>query len=162
MALVAASPEGYQEKGASSNRIVAIRKPGPIRSWPAGGFTCATRNCSWPTTSPLGKNDKQPPVRDAVGVLEEGGDGQLPRGPWHGQQFQAGLVREAVGFALVHFLGRPNQVFPGVLATTRAGRTWSKLPSSGCSIRPVYWQRLPSRSRMERAQSFGRLFGTLA
>src|SRR5258706_9642759 len=42
------------------------------------------------------------------------------------------------------------------------GTTWSRLPSSGCSNRPVYWQRLRSRSRMLRALSFGRFFGTLA
>src|ERR1043166_6784029 len=42
------------------------------------------------------------------------------------------------------------------------GRTWSRLPSSGRSNLPVYWQRLPSRSRMVFAQSFGRFFGTLA
>ena len=29
-------------------------------------------------------------------------------------------------------------------------------------MRPVYWQRLPSRSRMFLALSFGRFFGTLA
>src|SRR5258706_10564073 len=42
------------------------------------------------------------------------------------------------------------------------GRTWSILPSSGRSNLPVYWQRLPSRSRIDFAQSFGRFFGTLA
>src|SRR5208282_3926813 len=42
------------------------------------------------------------------------------------------------------------------------GTTWSRLPSSGWRIRPVYWQRLPSRSRIARVQSFGRFFGTLA
>src|SRR6185436_10221346 len=42
------------------------------------------------------------------------------------------------------------------------GTTWSRLPSSGCSNLPVYWQRLPSRSRMFFALSFGRFFGTLA
>ena len=41
------------------------------------------------------------------------------------------------------------------------GTTWSRLPSSGCRTRPVYWQRLPSRSRMALAQSFGRFFGHL-
>src|ERR1035441_1181937 len=30
-------------------------------------------------------------------------------------------MRKTVGLALVHFLGRPDQVFPSVLATTRAG-----------------------------------------
>src|SRR4030095_6789812 len=38
------------------------------------------------------------------------------------------------------------------------GTTWSRLPSSGCSRRPVYWQWLPSRSRMFFALSFGWLF----
>jgi hypothetical protein len=33
--------------------------------------------------------------------------------------------------------------------------TWSRLPSSGRSNAPVYWQRLPSRSRMVWAQNFG-------
>src|ERR1017187_8430492 len=42
------------------------------------------------------------------------------------------------------------------------GRTWSRLPSSGFSNLPVYWQRLPSRSRIVLEQSFGRFFGTLA
>src|SRR5581483_1550311 len=42
------------------------------------------------------------------------------------------------------------------------GRTWSRLPSSGLSSLPVYWQRLPSRSRMFFAHSFGRFFDTLA
>src|SRR5439155_10256795 len=42
------------------------------------------------------------------------------------------------------------------------GRTWSRLPSSGRSNLPVYWQRLPSRSRIVFAQSFGRFLGTLA
>src|SRR5262245_55274125 len=40
------------------------------------------------------------------------------------------------------------------------GRTWSRLPSSGRSTLPVYWQRFPSRSRMVFAQSFGRFLGT--
>src|SRR5213592_1298222 len=42
------------------------------------------------------------------------------------------------------------------------GTTWSRLPSSGLSNSPVYWQRWPSRSRIVFAQSFGRFFGTLA
>src|ERR1035437_940740 len=33
------------------------------------------------------------------------------------------------------------------------GTTWSRLPSSGCRTRPVYWQRLPSRSRMALAHT---------
>src|ERR1039458_6442813 len=33
------------------------------------------------------------------------------------------------------------------------GTTWSRLPSFGCSTRPVYWQRLPSRSRMALAHT---------
>src|SRR6266446_9070078 len=42
------------------------------------------------------------------------------------------------------------------------GTTWSRLPSSGFNNSPVYWQRLPSRSRIVFAQSFGRFFGTRA
>src|SRR6266542_3829864 len=42
------------------------------------------------------------------------------------------------------------------------GTTWSRLPSSGFSTLPVYWRRLPSRSRIVFAHSFGRFFGTLA
>src|SRR5437867_2203903 len=42
------------------------------------------------------------------------------------------------------------------------GTTWSRLPSWGFSTLPVYWQRLPSRSRIVFAHSFGRLLGTLA
>src|SRR5262245_11557689 len=41
------------------------------------------------------------------------------------------------------------------------GTTWSRLPSSGFSTLPVYWQRLPSRSRIVFPQSVGRFFGTL-
>src|SRR5206468_5159180 len=41
------------------------------------------------------------------------------------------------------------------------GTTWSRLPSSGFSNAPVYWQRLSSRSRIVFAHSFGRFFGTL-
>src|ERR1035441_7128070 len=36
-----------------------------------------------------------------------------------GQELQPSLMRQAVGFALVHFLGRPDQILPGVLATSR-------------------------------------------
>src|SRR5216110_3976428 len=42
------------------------------------------------------------------------------------------------------------------------GTTWSRLPSSGFSTLPVYWQRLSSRSRIVLAHSFGRFLGTLA
>src|SRR5438128_5499035 len=42
------------------------------------------------------------------------------------------------------------------------GTMWSRLPSSGFSTLPVYWQRLPSRSRIVFAHSFGRFFGTRA
>src|SRR5216117_2488815 len=42
------------------------------------------------------------------------------------------------------------------------GTTWSRLPSSGFSTLPVYWQRLSSRSRIVFAQSFGRFLGTRA
>src|SRR6185295_10630575 len=42
------------------------------------------------------------------------------------------------------------------------GRTWSRLPSSGFNTFPVYWHRLPSRSRIVRLHNFGRFFGTLA
>src|SRR5438876_776997 len=42
------------------------------------------------------------------------------------------------------------------------GTMWSRLPSSGFSNSPVYWQRLPSRSRIVFAHSFGRFFGTFA
>src|ERR1051325_4953288 len=66
----------------------------------------------------------------------------------------------------------PLRVFTCLLDHTRfshvsgppreRGTTWSRLPSSGRSNAPVYWQRLPSRSRMARAQSFGRFLGTRA
>src|SRR3989442_1434663 len=42
------------------------------------------------------------------------------------------------------------------------GRTWSRLPSSGRRTLPLYWQRLPSRSRIVRAHTFGRFLGTFA
>src|SRR5947207_64135 len=66
----------------------------------------------------------------------------------------------------------PLRVFTSLLDHTRfshvsappreRGRTWSRLPSSSFSNLPVYWQRLPSRSRIVFARSFGRFFGTLA
>src|SRR5213083_3664498 len=66
----------------------------------------------------------------------------------------------------------PFFVFTALLDQTRfshaslppreRGTTWSRLPSSGFSNSPVYWQRLPSRSRIVFAQSFGRFFGTRA
>src|SRR5438093_3534879 len=66
----------------------------------------------------------------------------------------------------------PFFVFTALLDQTRfshaslppreRGTTWSRLPSSGFNTLPVYWQRLPSRSRIVFAHSFGRFFGTLA
>src|SRR5207247_7782378 len=66
----------------------------------------------------------------------------------------------------------PFFVFTALLDQTRfshaslppreRGTTWSRLPSSGFSTLPVYWQRLASRSRIVFAQSFARFFGTLA
>src|SRR5438876_3192559 len=66
----------------------------------------------------------------------------------------------------------PFFVFTSLLDQTRfshaslppreRGTTWSRLPSSGFSTLPVYWQRLASRSRIVFAQSFGRFLGTLA
>src|SRR5256885_15931931 len=63
----------------------------------------------------------------------------------------------------------PFFVFTALLDQTRfshaslppreRGTTWSRLPSSGFSSVPVYWHRLPSRSRIVFAQSFGRFFG---
>src|SRR6266705_4785159 len=38
-----------------------------------------------------------------------------------GQELQASLMRQAVGFAPIDLFGRPNQVLPGVSATTRTG-----------------------------------------
>jgi len=56
-----------------------------------------------------------------------------------------------------------KQISNSFMGTPRErGTTWSRLPSFGCSTRPVYWQRLPSRSRMALAHSFGRFLGTLA
>src|SRR6266498_3519656 len=56
----------------------------------------------------------------------------------------------------------PFFVFTALLDQTRfshaslppreRGRTWSRLPSCGFSNLPVYWQRLPSRSRIVLAQ----------
>jgi hypothetical protein len=64
------------------------------------------------------------------------------------EQLQAGLVRQAVGLALVHVLADQTR-FSHVSAPPRErGTTWSRLPSVRVQQRPVYWQRLPSRSRM--------------
>lgn len=89
-------------------------------------------------------------------------DRQFLRRTRYSRQLQAGFVRQAVGLALVHVLRGPYQVFPRVRAASRAGRDVIQAAFVWAQQSPVYWQRLPSRSRMARAQSFGRFFGTLA
>ena len=64
---------------------------------------------------------EQSPLRDAVGVADEW---PIPAFPWaHAarEQLEASFVREAVGLALVHFLRGPDEIFPCVRATARAG-----------------------------------------
>ena len=56
-----------------------------------------------------------------MGIAEQRGGRQLFRGARHREQFQAGLVGQAVGLALVHVLGGPDEVFPGVGSAARAG-----------------------------------------
>ena len=65
--------------------------------------------------------EEQFPFGDAVGVAEVGRDRQFLRRARNGDQLAAGLVREAVGLALVHFLRGPDEVFPRVHAAARAG-----------------------------------------
>ena len=48
--------------------------------------------------------EEQFPLGDAVGVAQVGRDRQFLRRARDGEQPQAGLVREAVGLALVHVL----------------------------------------------------------
>ena len=64
---------------------------------------------------------EQLPLGDAVGVAEVRRHRQFLRRARDGEQLQAGLVREAIGLALVHVLRGPNKVFPRVHATARAG-----------------------------------------
>jgi hypothetical protein len=61
------------------------------------------------------------------------------------EQPQTGFVRQLDHTRFSHVSGPPRE----------RGMTWSRLPSSGRSNAPVYWQRLPSRSRMVWAQNFG-------
>ena len=51
---------------------------------------------------------EQFPLGDAVGVAEVRRYRQFLRRARDAEQLEAGLVREAVGLALVHFLGRPD------------------------------------------------------
>jgi len=64
---------------------------------------------------------EQLPLHDAVVVADECRYRQFLRRTRHREQLEAGFVREAVGLALVHFLRGPDEIFPGVRATTRAG-----------------------------------------
>ena len=63
---------------------------------------------------------KQLPLRNAVRIANERRYRQFLRRAWHGEQLQAGLVRQAVALLRVHGPARPHQVFPRVLATARA------------------------------------------
>src|SRR5512142_2738716 len=65
--------------------------------------------------------EEQLPVLDLAGVPDERRYRQLLRRTRNREQLQAGLVRQAVCLLLVHFLSRPDQVLPDVLATARAG-----------------------------------------
>ena len=103
-----------------------------------------SRGASVDTGSPVSSAlQKQVPVLNLTSVANERRNRQLFRGTRNRPQLQAGLVWQAVGLALVHFLGRPDQVLPGVLATARAGHDVVE-------------------ATLIRAQSFGRFFGTLA
>ena len=64
---------------------------------------------------------EQLPLRDAVGVTDHGRHRHFLRCAGNVEQLQAGLMREAVGLALVHVPGGPDEVFPSVSTTTRAG-----------------------------------------
>ena len=56
-----------------------------------------------------------------MGVANEGRYRHFLRCARNAEQLEAGLVREAVGLALVHVAGSPDKVLPGVRTTTRAG-----------------------------------------
>jgi hypothetical protein len=64
---------------------------------------------------------KQPPIRNLMRIANEHHCRPFLRRTRRGQELQAGFVREAVRLALVHVLGRPDRVFPGVLAAARVG-----------------------------------------
>ena len=76
-------------------------------------------------------------------------------------QVLSALRRVAAGEPIAVLLDQ-TQFSHASLPPRERGTTWSMLPSSGRSKAPVYWQRLPSRSRIVRAQSFGRFLGTRA
>jgi hypothetical protein len=59
---------------------------------------------------------EQLPVHDAVGVTNECRHRYFLRHTRHGEQFQAGFVRQAVPLLRVHCLVRPDEISPFVLA----------------------------------------------
>src|SRR5258705_7811785 len=62
---------------------------------------------------------EQPPLRDVVRIANERRDWEFLRRAGRLEQLEAGLVRQTVGLALVHFFGRPDQVLPCVFAAAR-------------------------------------------
>ena len=64
---------------------------------------------------------EQFPFRDAVSVAEERRDRQFLWRTRDAEQVEAGLVREAVGLALVHVFRGPDEVLTRVRTTVRAG-----------------------------------------
>src|SRR5208282_3240267 len=65
--------------------------------------------------------EEQFPVLYLARVPNEHRNRQLLWRTRNREQFQTCLMRQTVGLALVHLLGRPDEVLPGVLASTRAG-----------------------------------------
>ena len=81
--------------------------------------------------------DEELPILDFVRVSNQRRNWQLLRCSRRGQKLEASLVWEAVCLLLVHFLGRPDQVLPGVLSSAGARHDVVRLPSSGRSaLRP--------------------------
>ena len=61
------------------------------------------------------KLTKQLPLRNAVRIANERRGRQFLRRARHGEQLEAGFVRQTVALAGVHVLARPDEVFPRVL-----------------------------------------------
>src|SRR6185295_589310 len=80
------------------------------------------RRASFDARSPVDSLiEEQFPLGDAVSVAEVGRHRQFLWCARDGEQLETGLVREAVGLALVHVLRGPDEVFPTVRAAARSG-----------------------------------------
>ena len=85
-------------------------------------YVLALERASFDARSPVVSFlQEQLPLGDTVGVAEVRRDRQFLWRARDGEQLEAGLVREAVGLALVHVLCGPDEVFPRVHAAARAG-----------------------------------------